>query len=352
MVQISTSISTVTVYPDRARVLRSGSAHPNADEIQPGQYTFEIVELPLALNPDSVRAAARGTARVHLLGLQVQRAFYAQTPAEGARQLEAQIEVLEDELNGFDARSELVKKSQSALDALAGRAQVYAAALASGEMTLEKQMALFDGMRQKAEKLSAELLEIESRKREMKRLVQKLSSELEQQRSSRPSERYTALVEVEVLQAGALAVELSYVVAGAGWKPLYDLRLLEGEDLKPSLELSYLAQVSQRSGEPWNEASLTLSTARPALASTLPELDPWYIAPLQIMPAPAAVAFLVVLECLLHKLTELRACLPGPVAIGGDEFGSDPHGELPLGGSRGGFPRWPPASCDDSGQVK
>jgi uncharacterized protein (TIGR02231 family) len=287
MVQISTSISSVTVYPDRARVLRSGSAHSNATDIQPGTYIFEILELPLALNPDSVRAAARGTAQAHLLGLQVQRAFYTQTPAESVRQLEAQIEVLEDELRGFDARSELVKKNQSALDALGGSARIYATALASGEMGLESQMALFDGIRQKSEKLAAELLEIETRKREMKRLLQKLTNELEQQRSSRPSERYTALVEVEVLQAGALMVELSYVVAGAGWKPLYDLRLLEGEDLKPSLELSYLAQVSQRSGEPWNDASLTLSTARPALASTLPELDPWYIAPLQIMPAPA-----------------------------------------------------------------
>ena len=286
MVQISTTITSVTVYPDRARILRSGSAHPNAIGIQPGTYTLEISELPLALNPDSMRAAAHGTARAHLLGVEVQRSFFAETPAESVRQLETQIEVLEDEMRGFNARAELVKKNQSALDALGSSASVYATALASGEMSLESQMALFDGIRQKFEKLNTELLEIETRKREMSRRLQKIKNDLEQQHSSRPRERFTALVEVEVLQAGTLTLELTYVVAGAGWKPLYDLRLVEGEDLKTSLEVSYLAQVSQRSGEAWNEVSLTLSTARPALASVLPELDPWYIAPLQVMPVP------------------------------------------------------------------
>jgi uncharacterized protein (TIGR02231 family) len=289
MVQISTSITSVTVYPDRARLVRSGSAHPKAKDIQPGTYTLEAAELPLSLNPDSVRVAARGTAKAHLLGIQVQRAFYTETPAESVRQLETQIEVLEDELRGFDARAELVRKNRAALDALGSTSTVYATALASGEMSLENQMALFDGMRQKSEKLNTELLDIETRKREMGRRLQKLKNELEQQRSSRPRERYTALVEVEVLQAGTLAVELSYVVTGAGWKPLYDLRLVEGENLKTSLEVSYLAQVSQRSGEAWKDVMLTLSTARPALSSLAPELDPWYIAPLQIkaMPAPA-----------------------------------------------------------------
>jgi uncharacterized protein (TIGR02231 family) len=287
MVKLNTAITAVTVYPDRARVQRSGSAHPNAKNIQPGKHMLEIPELPLTINPDSLRAAARGSAQAHLLGVQVQRAFFTETPAENVRQLETQIEVLEDELRGFDARAKLVKKNQSALDALGANARVYATALASGEMTLESQIALFEGIRQKSEKLIAELLEIDTRKREMNRRLEKLKSELEQQRSSRPRERYTATVEVEVLQAGTLALELNYVVAGAGWKPLYDLRLVEGEELKTTLEVSYLAQVSQRSGEAWNDVFLMLSTARPALASMLPELDPWYIAPLQVMAVQA-----------------------------------------------------------------
>ncbi len=320
MVQISTSITSVTVYPDRARLMRRGSAHPNAKEIQAGKITLEIPELPLSINPDSVRAAARGTAQARLLGVQVQRAFFSETPAESVRQLENQIEILEDELKSFEARLDLVKKNQAALTALGSRATVYATALASGETSLESQMALFDGLRQKSEKLNAEMLEIETRKREMLRRLQKLKNELEQQRSSRPRERYTALVELEVLQAGALSIELAYVVAGAGWKPLYDLRLVEGEDLKTSLEVGYLAQVSQRSGEAWEGVELTLSTARPALASVLPELDPWYIAPMQVIaakrsaPAPQRISM---------AMFDTQGAIPAPAAAA--EPGAQPE---------------------------
>jgi uncharacterized protein (TIGR02231 family) len=72
-------------------------------------------------------------------------------------------------------------------------------------------------------------------------------------------------------------VGLTYVVSKAGWKPLYDVRLLENGGA--ALEIGYLAQVTQRTGEDWSDVALSLSTARPALAETLPELDPWYIHP-------------------------------------------------------------------------
>src|SRR5947208_10334362 len=48
--------------------------------------------------------------------------------------------------------------------------------------------------------------------------------------------------------------------------------------------------VQQSTGEEWKNVSLSLSTARPSLASVLPELDPWYLSvytPLPPMPRPA-----------------------------------------------------------------
>jgi uncharacterized protein (TIGR02231 family) len=73
-------------------------------------------------------------------------------------------------------------------------------------------------------------------------------------------------------------VEISYVIKGAHWEPFYDLRLVEGNN-QPRLEVGYLAQVGQVSGECWEAVCLTLSTARPAMAHTLPELEPWFVSP-------------------------------------------------------------------------
>ena len=83
-----------------------------------------------------------------------------------------------------------------------------------------------------------------------------------------------ATVEVDVITAGDLEIELTYVVQNARWQPLYDLRLAGA-----NLEVTYLAQVAQNTGEEWGDVSLTLSTAQPALALLIPELEPWYIQP-------------------------------------------------------------------------
>ena len=279
MVPLKTTLAAVFVYPDRARMSRQGSL-----TLEAGTHALEISGLPIQLDADSLRASAYGTARARLLGVQAQRAFFVDTPAEAIRKLEMEIETLQDSLKQMDALTKLLQGYRANLDSLTAQTETYAMALAAGENTVEAQLALYDALRARAEKLDAEMHATTASRREVERRLQKLQSELDQQRNTRPRERYTAVIEVEVLQAGDLTVELSYVVSGASWKPLYDLRLLE-EGEKIALEVGYLAQVSQQTSEPWENVTLTLSTARPAMAGTLPELKPWYIQPYQ-PPAP------------------------------------------------------------------
>jgi len=279
MTELETTISAVAVYPDRARVLRAGTV-----ALEPGIHRLEVKGLPLGIDPASVRAAARSTARARLLGVDVRREFHVETPAERVRELEGQVEALEDEMRGLDAQTELSKREQEVVGELAGQAEVYARGLAFGKTSVEEQMALLDGLHSRAEGLNATLLDLAARRRGLDRRLQKLRAELDQLRGAKGRERYTAVVEVEVIQAGdgstglaqALEVDLTYVVSGAGWRPLYDVRLIQPDD---TLEIAYMAQITQRTGEDWADVALTLSTARPALAGTLPELDPWYIGP-------------------------------------------------------------------------
>lgn len=283
MTELETIITSVTVYPDRARVSRGGKI-----ALEAGSQTLQIVGLPLRLDPDSLRAAVRGA---RLLGVQIQRAFYTQTPADYVRELEAQFEALQDEQRAMDAQAEIIKGSRAALVSLAGHTEIYAASLAAGEISLERQLAYFKSLRLGIEELEREQQELSLRKRDLERKLEKVKNELEAQRSVRSLERNTAIVEVEVLEAGELALELTYVVSSAGWKPLYDLRLVEQGDM-PEMEVGYLAQVSQQTGEAWEGVSLLLSTARPALAGRLPELKPWYIAPPRPFPPTPPHPFL------------------------------------------------------------
>jgi uncharacterized protein (TIGR02231 family) len=281
MSQIDTAVAAVTVYPDRARVTRRG-----AGDLDEGLHVLEVHDLPITLNPDSLRASARGTARARLFGVQIQRSFFAETPAEQVRALEEAIEASQDSIGLLEARLDLIKKNRAYLEDLAGQSQIFATALAAGETGLEDQLALLDGLRARGEALAEEENAAAGEKRRQERTLQKLKNELNQQRGGRPRQRYTALVEVEILEPGELTLELAYVLPEVNWQPLYDLRLIE-DDGQTQLEVGYLAQVIQRSGENWDEVSLTISTARPALSGRLPDPEPWYIAPFEpVEPFP------------------------------------------------------------------
>lgn len=269
---IETKIASVVVYPDRARITRGGESN-----LESGFHRLEISGLPLQANPESVRAAARGTAKARLLGVQVQPEFFAETPVEAVRELEAKVEAAQDALAAAAARIAGVERAQARLESLAGHTDLYAAALASGDQTVEAQLDLFEQMEARSAAYAAESLRLAAEQRAAERRLHQLQAQLAQARSQRPPARYSAAVEVEVLQPGSLAVELSYIVSSAGWKPLYDLRLDDADP--PRLEIGYLAQVTQSSGEIWKDVDLTLSTARPALAGRVPEITPWFIQP-------------------------------------------------------------------------
>ena len=281
MISVETNIRAVTVYADRARVTRRGEV-----TLEPGVHRLEAMPLPLTLDTSSLRASARGSARARLLGVDVRRSFYVDTPDEVVRQLEHDIEALQDEMSALSARSEALKGERTALQGLQGSTQEFARGLAFARTTPEDQVALYAMVRERTAALDAQLLELAALQRSDGRKLQKLNEELAQLGSARRRERFSAEVEVEVIEAGSLALDVTYVVARAGWRPLYDVRLAEDGG---TLEMGYLAQVTQGTGEGWEDVALTLSTARPTLTGMLPKLAPWYVEPARpVMPAMPA----------------------------------------------------------------
>lgn len=276
-----TTVVAVTVFPDRARVTRRGRV-----SLAPGEHRLDVSGLPLSLQPDSLRAAGHGTARAKLLGVSARIEHFTDTPADAARELEAKIQAAEDADADLAAGAAVLEKEQQALDGLAAQSEVFARGLALRNRTTADQGAVYDFVTARGRALQAELLALARRRRDLARELDRLRRELQQLQAARPRQRYIATIEVEAAAAGELEIELTYAVHPARWQPLYDLRLQEAD-----LEVSYLAEVSQGTGEDWEGVELTLSTARPALALVIPELDPWYVAPPQPpMHAPKMAA--------------------------------------------------------------
>ncbi len=72
-----------------------------------------------------------------------------------------------------------------------------------------------------------------------------------------------------------VSFHLSYLTYDASWSPVYDLR---AEDTKHSCTFSYKANISQHTGQDWNNIDLTLSSSNPEVNQTAPTLNPWYLA--------------------------------------------------------------------------
>lgn len=311
---VETNITSVTVYPDRARVTCRGRC-----ELTEGRHQILVGELPLALEPESVRAGGAGTARVRLRGVDIHRRHYAQTPAANVTALEEQIESLQDELQALDDRQAVKQASIDHLDGLREATSEFAWGLARGRTTAENQAALMRFFEDEDARLRTELRALDGEQRERKEQLTKLQAELDDLRSARPRQRYEARLEVEVLSAGTFEPEVSYVVGRVGWRPLYDIRLNEPGGAA-RLSLTSLAEITQNTGQDWTGVSLAVSTARPALNQRVPEVKPWYIdVPPRPQPRPlirAAMAKGVVAESAdVYEEAPMAMAMMSPAAV-------------------------------------
>jgi uncharacterized protein (TIGR02231 family) len=281
---VETTVQRVAVYPDRARVTAVGEC-----TLEPGTHRLLVDELPLVLEPESVRVSGQGTARLRIQSVDVTRQFYEETPAERARDLEREIEQVSDELRVLADEKARWEAHGKYLDGLRAATVEFARGLSRGRTTVEDQTNLLAFLQEQDREMRTAVHTLDKQDRELKRRLQKLQNDLKQLRAARPRERFRALVDVEVLAAGSFQPEVSYVVHQAGWQPLYDARLLKVAN-GHTLEVSYIAQITQQTGQDWAGVALSVSTARPSLNQRLPELHPWYldvyVPPPPIAPSP------------------------------------------------------------------
>lgn len=281
--ELATTISGVTVYPDRALVARQGEMTIETA----GEHTLRIGGLPPGLVRDSLRAAGRGAAGMRILGVEQAPEYHPAAPEEELARLRDEITALERAIAALDERHRVLEEQQGWLRTLGEQsARGLAWSMARGTAKPEDARGVFAYTTDEAERLSTARQETERERDETSRTLEARRREYAELGGGRQPDRVAAFVRVSLAEPGAIAIELSYLVVGAGWRPRYDARV---ETEPASIHLTQQALVTQRTGEAWAQVALTLSSARPAAARRLPDdPDPWYVDVFQ--PAPMAVA--------------------------------------------------------------
>jgi uncharacterized protein (TIGR02231 family) len=89
---------------------------------------------------------------------------------------------------------------------------------------------------------------------------------------NQPSSTIIVTVSAKTALTGSLTT--TYITSNAGWYPLYDIR---AKDAKSPVQLSYKAQVFQKTGYDWKNIKIVLSTSNPSVGGNKPELTNWFV---------------------------------------------------------------------------
>lgn len=263
---VDAPIVSVTVYPDQARVTRRGSV-----ELAPGRHKVFVERLPLQISADSVRVGGQGRATV--LGVDVMRRSHSRPTDPGAAEVAQRRRELTAQMVELADTDAVLKQRLDFLATLGERSSpAFARALASGDADPAR-------VAETAAALADQAMAVHAERRANTRRRQDVENELaaiDRRAASTVSvpDLMAAAIDVEVGGDAAATVhlELSYLVGGAGWTSVYDVRV-DGQQLS----MTWYGLITQHTGEDWPEGELLLSTARPSGTASVPELTPWYL---------------------------------------------------------------------------
>ncbi|HZX74437.1 MAG TPA: DUF4139 domain-containing protein, partial [Cyclobacteriaceae bacterium] len=141
-------------------------------------------------------------------------------------------------------------------------------------LTVAELKAMADFYRSRLGEIVSTNMKLDEQIKKMNDRIGVLNTQLTSQNELYSRNTSEIVVSVSAQNSAAVDLEVNYVVADAGWYPVYDLR---ATDTKSPMKLNYKASVFQSTGEVWNNVKLKLSTANPSVSGLKPELNPWFL---------------------------------------------------------------------------
>jgi uncharacterized protein (TIGR02231 family) len=265
-------ITTVTVYPNTALLTRSATLKLDA-----GEHKVAFAGIIPALDEGSLRVSGSGSAEVKILGAQVKKEFLKETADARTRQLQEEIEKLQDERNGLEGEVVILGEEKKFL----GSVQLFSEGQIPKDLVTRMPPAkeLDDTLKFLDTRLKDNFAQAAAagiKIREIAKKIDLLRRELADISGPNQKSKRSIVVELEVLRSGSMDLSVSYLVGWAGWQPLYDAR---ADFEKANVELVSYGIVTQNTGEDWDGIEMCLSTAKPAIGGMMPEVTPWLLRP-------------------------------------------------------------------------
>jgi uncharacterized protein (TIGR02231 family) len=262
-------VGAVLVFPTGAEVTRLGRV-----KLDPGDHAIIFADLPARAISSSIRVEAKASGKLEIGSVDSRRLLVPRSDSSNAaterKRVEDAIEKLRDEKSALEGAIKAAEAQRTLINNLAQLpTRPQPANAGAPEPDWAQLFALIGQRSGEAQKI---ILDTQIKVRELDRQVKDLEGKLA---SLAPTQDERTELKLFVNADSALEAEIAihYQVTNASWIPFYEARLATGtKALAPKLQLVRRASIQQKSGESWDNVSLSLSTTRPGAGTAAPEL--------------------------------------------------------------------------------
>ncbi len=259
---VSPTLTHATVFLNRAELTATAKT-----TIPAGEQRLIIDNIPLSIDQNSIQVKGSGDAVI--MGVRFVQNYLQNAPRpKNIRQLDDTLRTVQDDIAAAELSKSVLEEEKLLI-----LANKQVSGTSTGvKVTDLKEMANF--YRERLTDIGAKLLKVQERLKELKKQESNLKNQLSNWQNSRNRPTGGIEVSLKATTRTALNLELSYVVRGAGWRPIYDLRVKE---TSAPVALAYKAEVFQNTGQNWDNIKLTLSTSNPSQGGIMPTLGVQYV---------------------------------------------------------------------------
>lgn len=281
-VAVTSRIESVTVYADRAQVRRAGDLR-----LAKGEAEYVFAGLPSWIDEESLRAALEPAGAGRIADVRLKRDHLTRSTDEevraaekAAQEIQDRLEDLQDEVKVQDARAKQLTDIRAfSMEKLPREAAV-------PQVPIEAYGKTVDYIAETLRSIGLKRREIERQVRDLQPEVNARQGRLKDVQERRQLEQSTITVVVDGNAPGPARLRLEYLLPGATWEPVHELRSVGPSPTNVSI--SSWAVVSQTTGEDWAGAELSFSTQSPEQVMKVPELQALRVGTQATPPADAA----------------------------------------------------------------
>jgi uncharacterized protein (TIGR02231 family) len=263
---VASKITAVTVYADRARVTRTGTVNLPA-----GTARLAFPKLPGWIDEGSVRLGIAPASAGELVDVQVLKTYLTRPDDAELRKAQDAVQEITDQMAAQEDERASLDAQARQVDAIrAFSLEKFPKDSAAREVKVEEYTGVVKFIGSSLLDIAKAKRELEKKRRELQPELAARQKKLNDLRQRAQLEQRTVVVTVKGTAPQPATLTLTYMLPGATWAPVHELRAANGAE---KVAVASFGVVTQTTGEDWDGVALSLSTQNSAATIRIPELE-------------------------------------------------------------------------------